>query len=179
MYTKMYASEKPTANEATKKSVKVEDMSELFAGLLRDTGEIIPVVAVHSKQGDMASLPYDGSLASQMVIVETLRVLRIAGLFGQAVLMSEAWMSTLPKGEKYIPGVTTRASQDPNKQECIIAHIIRDDGTSEGAIWPIIRDGIAGSRPSLGPIKKLDAKSTKCWLDDALISEEKANDERK
>jgi hypothetical protein len=140
--------------------------------MLTKTGEIQSMVAIHGKQeGEVACLPYhndENAPHHRWAIVETIKSCRKNGEFKLAVLISEAWMAKAPAGWK--PGQPhTPASQAPDRQEVVVAHIVHDDGTTLTGFWELLRDA-DGKNPRLGEERKQDEGSVKSWIDRAVQS---------
>lgn len=135
------------------------------AEMLAETGEVMGMVAIHSKDGELAALPYtkQNPGVEQWALVETIKGIRRTGLFKYAVLISEAWQAKMPLGWK--PGDPfTPASENPERLEVLVAYVVSEEGKAV-AFWPIERDA-DGKFVKLGETEPCEGVQS--WLDRAV-----------
>ncbi len=150
-------------------SEKIEAVRGSALAILNKEREILSAVYVHSPQGEVAQLPYDGSPEAKSAMIGTLKLLKAMGILDFAVLLSEAWMAKIPEGVD-IRKTPVRASESPDREEVVIARVVCASGEVGVGVWPIIR-APGSDIPSLGEPKKIEAGES--WLDRAVKEGEK------
>lgn len=135
---------------------------------LRKDGVVNARIYLHHVRGDCVAIPYkiEGiPLGFQRAVIKrTIAGLNREGLFGGALLISEAWMARHKKENAPLATVIP-PSLDPDRIEIVTALAIAVDGTKSLRCWEIDR---SGPFPRCGKVLESDFESLETWLDDAF-----------